>query len=98
MRGTGKDKLRETKLLNAPQSLEWRSLDDLPKRVLKMVRIEFNEIVKRVSNSLRFRLDHSLRSLSGPTAELTKEAIGGGANHIYSYNEAIRPDANLSSG
>lgn len=50
--GAGKDDFRETKLLHSPQSLEGARLNNAPKRIVELPRIELDESVQRVANTL----------------------------------------------
>lgn len=49
---TRKDELREAELSNPAKPLERRSLNDAPKRVLKLVRAKLDKVMERISDPL----------------------------------------------
>jgi hypothetical protein len=51
---------RKSELLNAPQPLEWGRLDYPPNDILKLTGVEVDQIVKGVSDPLRFRIGRHL--------------------------------------
>lgn len=55
--GSRENKLRKAELPDPAKPLEWRRLDHAPEHVLELTRIEFDEIVERVSDPLWFNID-----------------------------------------